>query len=212
MVQGRTRVYRDDWGFKIVATEEQFAYDKGFIKNDGFRIVDEYDYIGIEDYNLCLEVDEALFEWKYNLVALLADGVYLEYDVNNYIPLTFAKAIREEWYTGRELADVIDIIKGVKEGRYNDEMERYYAYIQAVEALKNIDLFNFNWEDEFILLDNLRINGIYIYDEGIIFKVSGVTESVDRTYGLGVDVKRLLLKVIRRLKNTGETIDFTKGY
>lgn len=211
MVQGRTRVYKDDWGFKIAATEEKFAYYRGFIKNDGFRIVDEYDYMDIEDYKLCKEVDEALYELEYNLYDLLSDGVYLEYDVNNYIPLTFAEAIREEWNYGGEWEDAIDIIDRVKEGKYNDEMKRYYAYIQAVEALKNIDLFNFSWEDEFILLDNLRINGIYVYDDGINFKVKGITESVDRTYGLGVDVKRLLLKVIRRLKNTGETIDFTKG-
>lgn len=208
----QTKVYRGDWDFRMDDTEDYFVSDSTYVKNDDKYCSEEHDYMELEDFNTCLELDDAMYELEHELFGLLADRVYMEYDKDNTVLWAFTKAIKDDWNEREDWTDAIDIVKDIKSGRYDSEMFAYYAYLQAEATLENIDLFEFGLQDTYELTRMLILNGIFVDEDEVEFSMPCVVERVDRTDDLEVDVKHLLEKVINNLKDAGETINFAKGY
>ena len=156
------------------------------------------------------KLKEAQDQTEQLIFEMLDERVYFEHDTTDYVLLVFTEAITDEWYKRGNWDDIEGLIDPIEEGKYDDEMKRYYAYLQATAIEENIKLIDFSDEDN--IEGSLEVNNIYVYDDAIQFRVAGVLDSVERTYDLEADVKRLLVVVMRSLKNTGETIDFTRWY
>lgn len=211
MVQNsEERVYRKDWGFRMRETEGYFPIKTMFIQNDDIYGSEEHDYIDIEDFTLCIEIDDVLFQAKHTLLIVLEGRIDLEDDITYSVVVTFLKSIYEEWYKSVDWGNLRGIVKSIESGKYDDEMNRYYAYLQAKSVMENIDLIDFS--DDWNIDYNLEDNNIYVYDDDIFFRTPGVEESVERSYDLGLDVIRLLTTVMNGIKNTGETIDFKEEF
>ena len=208
----QTKVYHGDWDFRVSDTEDYFVSDSLYVKNDDKHCSDVHDYMDIEDFNLCLELDDALYELEHELFELLADRVYMEYDKDNTVLWAFTKAIKDDWNDREDWLDAIDIVKSIKSGKYDDEMKKYYAYLQAEATLENIDLFEFGLRDTDEIEVMLSYSSIFVDEDEVEFHMPCVIESVDHTDDLEVDVTNLLEKVINNLKDAGETINFAKGY
>lgn len=191
-------VYMEEWGFRIVPKGEQNVSG------------DEMDDVTMEDIKQFKQADDEMDWFESELYKSLTDRVYFEHDVNNEVVTTFMDAIIKHWRSHYEWEEMVYFVDMVKAGTYDDEMKRYYTYLQAELLRDNLYLINFRDEDN--IEDSLLKHGITVYDDDLVFNVAGVIESVERKYGLRVDVKRLLARVLRSLKGTGETINFKEGY
>lgn len=213
MVEYRqTKVYRGDWDFRVDDTEDYFISDSLYVKNDDKYCSEVHDYMNIEDFNTCLELDDALYELEFELFGLLADRVYFENDKDNIVINEMAEAIRVDWREREDWTDAIDILAGIRKGDYDDEMKKYYAYLQAGATLENLYLYEINTSDPDELVEVLAGNNIYVSDDEVDFDLNYVRKSVERTDDLDEDVTKLLKNVLTELRDAGCYLDFTKYY
>lgn len=208
----RTRVYRKDWDFRVDDTEDYFVSDSTYVKNDDINESDEFDYMELEDFNLCRDLDDALYTLEFELEDILADRVYFENDKDNTVINEMAEAIRVDWREREDWTDAIDILAGIRKGDYDDEMKKYYAYLQAGATLENLYLYEINTSDPDELVEVLAGNNIYVSDDEVDFDLNYVRKSVERTDDLDEDVTKLLKNVLTELRDAGCYLDFTKYY
>lgn len=129
----RSVVYREEWSFNMVETLDCFAADSYMIRNDDVNGYETYDYIELSDYEQCEAVDYALFTIENDLHALFESRVDVEYQVI----ADMVAHLKEYWNDG-DWADSIKVVDRIHDGRYDNELLKYDAFLKANRMLQEL--------------------------------------------------------------------------